>query len=206
MVEREALSKDLIVVKRRQKVHETSELASEEDTLTANLNYIQENIEQVQHSIMELEDGKEITNESHSLQNLVDGIRTVDEAKFLLDKLCSTAIIQTCDVALAQTRLMEREAMLNEVQQDSSIQQQLLQHVLAQNPTTFGDTTTTSFLPLQTNLITNNNLHHSTNTLNSNGTYDIITDQNLTNLENNLIVRSSSSSRSTSPAPQLQEQ
>lgn len=132
--ERQTLSKDLANVKRRQKTEPSPELASEEDTLAANLTYIQENMTHIQHSIMELEDSRDNMSDSQLLQNIVEEVRTIDEAKFLLEKLCNTAILQSCDIALTQTRLLEREAILDEVQQDSSIQQQLLQHVLSQNP------------------------------------------------------------------------
>lgn len=132
--EREQLSRDLAGIKKRQKVIESQELASEEDSIHANLKYIQENIEQIQNSIMELEAGKESANEQLTIQSILENIKSVDEAKFLIDKLCSNSIIQACDVGLTHTRLKEKEALLNEVQQDSNIQQQLLQHVLARNP------------------------------------------------------------------------
>lgn len=132
--EREQLSRDLTGIKRRQKISDSPELASEEDTVEANLSYIQENIQQIQHSIMELEEGKESTTEQLTLQNMVENIKTVEEARFLIDKLCSSSIIQACDVGLTHTRLKEKEALLNEVQQDSNIQQTLLQHVLARSP------------------------------------------------------------------------
>lgn len=115
LMERETLSKDLANVKRRQKTDPTPELASEEDTLAANLNYIQENITHIQHSIMELEEGREHTSESQILHNMMEEVNSIDEAKFLLEKLCSTAILQNCDIAFTQTRLLEREAILNEV-------------------------------------------------------------------------------------------
>lgn len=132
--ERDQLSKDLAGVKRRQKFQDSPELASEEDSIQANLNYIQENIEQVQNSIMELEEGKESAHEQLALQNILENLRSVEEAKFLIEKLCTNSIIQACDVGLAHTRLKEKETLLMEVQQDSNIQQQLLQHVLARNP------------------------------------------------------------------------
>lgn len=132
--EREQLSKDLGIIKKRQKVIESVDLASEEDSIQANLNYIQQNIEQVQNSIMELEEGKESAHEQLTIQNVLENVRSVEEAKFLIEKLCSNSINQACDAGLAHTRLKEKEALLNEVQQDSNIQQQLLQHVLARNP------------------------------------------------------------------------
>lgn len=132
--EREQLCRDLAVVKKKQKIVESQELASEEDSIQANLSYIQQNIEQIQNSIMELEEGKESAQEQLMIQTILEGIKSVDEAKFLIDKLCGNSILQACDVGLTHTRLKEKEALLNEVQQDSNIQQQLLQHVLARNP------------------------------------------------------------------------
>lgn len=115
IAEREELSRELANVQRRQKILPSTDLASEEDTLAANLNYIQENITQVQHSIMELEDGKETVNESQALHSMIEDVQTVEEAKFLIEKLSNSAILQTCDIALTNSRLTEREAILNEV-------------------------------------------------------------------------------------------
>lgn len=113
--EREELSRELANIQRRQKIQPSTDLASEEDTLAANLNYIQENITQVQHSIMELEDGKETVNESQALHSMIEDVQTVEEAKFLIEKLSSSAILATCDIALTNNRLTEREAMYTEV-------------------------------------------------------------------------------------------
>lgn len=113
--EREELSRELTNIQRRQKIQPSTDLASEEDTLAANLNYIQENITQVQHSIMELEDGKETLNESQVLQSMIEDIQTVEEAKFLIEKLSNSAILQTCDIALTNNRLSEQEAKCTEV-------------------------------------------------------------------------------------------
>ena len=65
---------------------------------------------------------------------MLENIKSVDEAKFLIEKLCSSSITQACEMGINQSRLKEKEALLNEVQQDSSIQQTLLQHVLARTP------------------------------------------------------------------------
>ncbi|XP_058451537.1 kinesin-like protein KIF21B isoform X5 [Malaya genurostris] len=132
--ERDGLSRDLANVRSRKGLGDTAELISEEDTILANMNYIQENITQIQHSIMELEEGRESAAEQIQLQNILENIRSMEEFRFILEKLCGASIAQVCEAALTQTRLKEREALLNEVQQDSSIQQQLLQHILAKTP------------------------------------------------------------------------
>lgn len=143
--ERESLSRDLVSIKKRQKLSSSPDLFSEEDSIRANLNYIQENISQIQNSIMELEEGKESADEIGALNNILEQVRTVDEAKYLIERLFGTTISLTCEEALSSTRLKERETLLQEVQQDSSMQQQLLQHVLAQTPTSaFADLLQTS--------------------------------------------------------------
>lgn len=207
--ERQTLSKDLANVKRRQKTEPSVELASEEDTLTANLTYIQENMTHIQHSIMELEDSRDNISDSHLIQNIVEEVRTVDEAKFLLEKLCNAAVLQSCDIALTQNRLLEREAILDEVQQDSSIQQQLLQHVLSQNPTV---NLSDSFLSspacasavaasLGTLPAKNAAVSHTPRNLQRQATFDV-SSSNHVDLDNRQSVRatkSTASSRSTSP-------
>lgn len=152
--ERDGLSRDLANIRTRQRHADTAELISEEDTIMANMNYIQENITQIQHSIMELEEGKESAAEQLQLQNILENIRSVEEAKFILEKLCGTSVAQVCEAALTQTRLKEREALLNEVQQDSSIQQQLLQHILARTPAaTLSDTSFSSGQSHHSNMV-----------------------------------------------------
>lgn len=212
--ERKALSNDLANVKRRQKSDSSAELASEEDTLTANLSYIQESITQVQHSIMELEDGREHTSDAQLLTNIVDEVHTIEEAKFLLEKLCNIAIMQTCDIALSHSRLQEREAILDVVQQDSSIQQQLLQHVLSQNPSvnlsaTVFDAAARPQLTVQmpSTVASELGVRSSPPALHRQATFDV-TPSNVM-LDNRPSqargTRSTTSSRSSSPVAQLRE-
>lgn len=195
--ERDSLSHDLTAIRKRQKIANTPELASEEDTVIANLNYIQENISEVQNSIMELEEGKDSSTEHVTISNLVENISTVEEAKFFLERLCGTAILQCCDVAITETRLMEQEALLNAVQQDSNIQQELLNHVLSQAPAK----TITENLNLTTNLLKNPNLNGSTTSLNSNSTYDIPHSA----LDNLNVNNGQSPSSSRSPSPSMDQ-
>lgn len=194
--EREALGRDLASVKRRKRINETPDLISEEDTINSNLNYIQENISQIQSSIMELEEGKESVNEQAMLQNAIDSVRSVDEAKFLLERLCTTSIAQVCDYGLTQIRLKEREALLNEVQQDSNIQQQLLAHVL-QNSTNASMGTSGA----GEGLIEMDNISllmtNSTGTLKDNGIGSFLSDS----ISGRLPGDESRSSRSPSPNP-----
>ncbi|XP_055382078.1 kinesin-like protein KIF21A isoform X2 [Condylostylus longicornis] len=167
--ERESLSHELANIRSRQRVHKSAELANEEDTLKANLNYVQENISHVQQSIMDCGEGKETENDVQTLQTIIGNIRSVDEAKFILERLTEIAIGQTCDTALTQSKLLEKEALLKEVQAESGIQHQLLQHFLIQNPTV-------QITDLFDTLNIKNDFGGSNNTLNSNSTYDIPSD------------------------------
>lgn len=191
--ERESLSKELNVIRKRQKIELNVDLASEEDTLRSSLKFVQENITQVQHSIMEIEDGKQASNESQSVQSLLEGIRTFDEAKYLLEKLASSSILQTCETALTQNRLADSEALLSDVKQESNMQHQLLQHVLAQNPSVaFPD----SFLNAPINNIFSGTVTHLNNLdLDQENKQPASLDSNTATLSSN------STSRSPSPLP-----
>lgn len=191
--EREALSKELNVLQRRQKAEANVDLASEEDTLRSSLKFVQENITQVQHSIMEIEDGKQVVNEPQSVQSLLEGVRTFEEAKFLLEKLAATSVLQTCETALTQNRLADSEAMLSDAKQESNMQHQLLQHVLAQNPSVaFPD----SFLsPPISNVFSGTVTHLNTLDLDQENKQPASLDSNTATLSSN------STSRSPSPLP-----
>lgn len=115
VAERESLSRELNTIRRRRKIEDSSELASEEDTICSSLKFVQENITQVQHSIVEIEDGKQSTAATQNVQNILDNVRTFDEAKYLLEKLTNTSILQTCETSLTQNRLIDNEALLNDV-------------------------------------------------------------------------------------------
>lgn len=172
----------------------SADLANEEDSLKANLNYVQDNIANVQQSIMEVEEGKEASNETQSLSTVIENLRSVDEAKFLLSKLTEIAIANTCDTALTQGRLSEQEAMLKEVQQESGIQQQLLQHFLTQNPSVqIMDLFDTLNINSGGNLT--DRFGGSNKSLNSNSTYDIPVNE-LNSLDEQVQMR-----RSPSPSP-----
>ncbi|XP_052868301.1 kinesin-like protein KIF21A [Anopheles cruzii] len=137
--ERNMLSRDLMNLRKRKKDGAESslhDLISEEDTIIANMNYFHDTIGNLQNSIIQMEESKDMSSEQEMLQNITNNISTVDEAKFLLQRLCQTTIGQVCEAGLTQARLREREALLNEVQQDSSVQEQLLQYILERAPAT----------------------------------------------------------------------
>lgn len=113
--ERESLSAELTTVKRRRNLEDNAELLSEEDTIRSSLKFVQENITQVQHSIVALEDSKQSTSATQNVQTILDNVNSFDEAKYLLERLTSNSILQTCETALTQNRLIDNEALLNDV-------------------------------------------------------------------------------------------
>ncbi|XP_049549454.1 kinesin-like protein KIF21A isoform X4 [Anopheles darlingi] len=135
--ERNMLSRDLMNLRQRKKDGAESslhDLISEEDTIIANLNYFHDTIGNLHNSIIQMEENKDVSSEQEMLQNITNNIASVEEAKFLLQRLCQTTIGHVCEAGLNQARLREREALLNELQQDSSVQEQLLQYILERAP------------------------------------------------------------------------
>lgn len=208
MNERETLCRDLTVVQKRQRTSgiKNIDLANEEDTIKSNLNYVQDNIAHVQQAIMEFEEGKDTSsNDTQNLQLLIQNVNSIEEAKFLLEHLTNSAIMFQCDSALTQNRLTEHESLLKEVQQESSIQQQLLQHFLAQNNSIqISDLFASLHLDGSGDAekLNANNLSGSQKSLNSNGTYDIPCDGGGGgNMSGSYVVQRRSISRSPSPTP-----
>uniref|UniRef100_A0A182MZD8 Kinesin motor domain-containing protein n=1 Tax=Anopheles dirus TaxID=7168 RepID=A0A182MZD8_9DIPT len=138
MHERDVLSRDLTNLRQRRK--ESTEpsalhdLVSEEDTIISNMNYLHDTMTDLQKSIIQMEDGKDLNSEHAVLQTIMDNIGTVEEAKFMLQRVCSITIGHVCESGVTQSKLRERDALLTELQRDSSVQEQLLQFILARAP------------------------------------------------------------------------
>ena len=91
--ERNRLGKMLNDIKRRQCYGKTPEvLSEEEDSIKSNIHYVQYNIKEIQDSIIEIEEGKDTNIEQQLLQSAIEGISTVEEAKYLLEKLCNASV------------------------------------------------------------------------------------------------------------------
>ncbi|ALC38295.1 Klp31E [Drosophila busckii] len=172
--EREQLSHELKEIHGPLSADKASEFQSEEDNVKTNLGYIQENIQHVQKAIMEFEDGKEPTNSNpYKIQGILESTNTIEEAKFLLQKLADNAVFMTCNSSMLESRFQEQEALLKEAQHESGIQQQLLQYFLSNNTNVqISDLFDSLNINDQFNV---NNLTRSCSqkSLISNGTYDI---------------------------------
>ncbi|KAM8715426.1 hypothetical protein ACLKA7_002474 [Drosophila subpalustris] len=172
--EREELCRELTRIQDPENLEKASEYSNEEDNLKTNIGYLQENIEHVQKAIMEFEDVKDpVHSDTSKIQGIFDKINTIEEAKYLLQKLSENAIYMTCNSSMIESRMQEHEALLKEAQHESSIQQQLLQYFLSNN-TNVQISDLFDSLKLDDKLNINNlNRSWSQKSLISNGTYDI---------------------------------
>ncbi|EDW12322.2 kinesin-like protein KIF21A isoform X1 [Drosophila mojavensis] len=172
--EREQLCRELKAIQDPQHIDKASEYSNEEDNLKTNISYIQENIEHIQKAIMEFEDVKDPANsDSNKIQHILDTISSIEEAKYLLQKLSDNAIFITCNSSMIESRLQEHEALLKEAQHESSIQQQLLQYFLSNN-TNVQISDLFESMNIDDKLqLSNLNRSCSQHSLISNGTYDI---------------------------------
>ncbi|XP_041451973.1 kinesin-like protein KIF21A isoform X2 [Drosophila obscura] len=171
ILEREDLCRELNIMQNCQNLDKTSEDFNELDSLKTNIRYIQETIEHVQQAIMEFEDSKDSAQSGiYKIQNFLDNMKTVEEAKYILQKLSDSAIILTCNLAIAETHLQENESLLQDAQQENSIQHQILQHFLSLNSNVH---ISDVFVSLNLKSNTNKLCHSSQKSLLSTGTYDI---------------------------------
>ncbi|KAM7362467.1 kinesin-like protein 31E isoform 1-T4 [Cochliomyia hominivorax] len=180
--ERNSLTQTLADIKDTVVLRENHELDNEEDSIRSNLNYVQESIKNIQQTIMELDDSKEVEiNNISSIQNLINNIKNLEEAKYLLQRLSSYSIKLSCSLVIMEGRLSEHVALLQDAQQENFIQQQLLQHFLAQNSS---EKMTDLFESITASVSkhSKNNMSDSLVSLKSNETYDIpLTESTLMN-------------------------
>ncbi|KAL9926598.1 kinesin-like protein KIF21A isoform 2-T2 [Glossina fuscipes fuscipes] len=133
MNERDRLSSDLLDVQKRTSTS-SNDLDNEEDLIKSNLTYVQESINNTQQALLQFDDSKDFNvGESHNVQNFINEIDNIDEAKYLLERLSTNSVDLLCKVANLENHLQERIALLKEAQQECLVQQQLLQHFIAQN-------------------------------------------------------------------------
>ncbi|XP_046812560.1 kinesin-like protein KIF21B isoform X3 [Lucilia cuprina] len=154
-------------------IRQNNGLDNEVDSVQSNLNYIQESIKTIQQTIMELEDTKDVENYNfNNIKMIITNIKNVEEAKYLLHRLSTYVIKLSCSIVITESKLSEHITLLQDAQQENFIQQQLLQHFLAQSSsekiTDLFESITASVSKLSTN-----NLSESQISLKSNETYDI---------------------------------
>ncbi|XP_064091324.1 kinesin-like protein KIF21A isoform X5 [Macrobrachium nipponense] len=132
--ERESLSRQLERVMRKRERSDPSDIASYNDmndqveALKANIDYIHENIRECQENIMSMEESKETSELLHS-DNITSGLG-VDESHYLINKLITMTVSQATLAAQRQAEISELEGKMKQYEQTTSVQEQLLAHVL----------------------------------------------------------------------------
>lgn len=116
---REALGKELDILLDRKKEAEskgqdTTQLDSYIEDVEENINYVQETISETQHNVMEIEETQD-TNETADLQQILDTVYDIEEAKYIIQKLFSMTLSQSHAVAQRDAKLKEQETTLAEV-------------------------------------------------------------------------------------------
>ncbi|CAH0561964.1 unnamed protein product [Brassicogethes aeneus] len=131
---REALGKELDILEERRKQavnknQDVQQLDSYIEDIKENINYVQETIAETQHNVIQIEEGQDV-NEHADIQHLVETVYDIDEAKYIIQKLCNMTLSQSHAVAQRDAKLKENEASLAELQQETNVKGQLLDHVL----------------------------------------------------------------------------
>ncbi|GLH06030.1 Kinesin-like protein KIF21B [Gryllus bimaculatus] len=98
------------------------DLSDQLEVTNANIEYIQYVIKESQQTIVEVEDSKE-NSDSTEIDEVVQNIMDIEEAKYLITKLYNMSINQTYEVALRESNIKETEAELRELKQQNNIQQ-----------------------------------------------------------------------------------
>lgn len=116
---REELGKELESLEQRReqalrKDQDLDQIDSLIEDIKENINYVQETISETQHNVMEIEENQD-TNESAHLQNIVETVRDIEEAKYIIQKLYNMTLSQSHAVAQRDAKLKESEATLAEV-------------------------------------------------------------------------------------------
>lgn len=179
---------DRLIAERESLSHELNNLDSdpssksdelnESENLKTNIQYIQENIDHVQKAIMDFEDSKDtVKGDLSKIQSILDSFDSLADAKFILQKFSDSSILLSCNLAIAESQLQDNQSLLEEAQQESTVQQQILQHLLSQNSNVQISDMFESFKGMNTansdDNVENNSKTGSQKSLVSNATYDV---------------------------------
>ncbi|KAH8244526.1 hypothetical protein KR026_012493, partial [Drosophila bipectinata] len=169
ITERESLSCELNTLKSNSTRFDD---LKEIDSIQANIDYIQEGIDHVQKAIMDFEDSKKedsIRSDFNKIQSILDSIESMDEAKYVLQKISKNSVTLMCSLSNAESQLQEHKSLLSAVQQDCNIQQQMLGHLLPYDKNEQISAMIESFKSMDVA----NSMYSSQKSLESNATYVI---------------------------------
>ncbi len=144
--DREKLSRKLerLRVKRRRLAAEKGEqsqlvedLEDEIENLKANVAYLHENIVECQQNIVEMEQAEGENDEEEdpagSVAKMLDvGVLGLEESRYLLQKLIDMTVSQCCQATQKDSKVRELENRINTITTQSTLHQQLLQHMIEQ--------------------------------------------------------------------------
>ncbi|XP_012258571.2 kinesin-like protein KIF21A isoform X3 [Athalia rosae] len=131
--EREELGRDLERLQKRRALNaatigDTGDIDEEIDNVKSKISYLQDSIAECQHDMVEMGD---VEGEGEpGAEALVSTIKSVDEARYLLDRMLAFTVEQSCMAAQRQSEVRDMKTRLNQVAQESDVQHQLLEHVL----------------------------------------------------------------------------
>uniref|UniRef100_A0A914XCY5 Kinesin motor domain-containing protein n=1 Tax=Plectus sambesii TaxID=2011161 RepID=A0A914XCY5_9BILA len=124
---------------------ETDALSEQIEGQRAKLDYLQEQIADAQKAIVQVEvdeNGKDTTGsdeaEGTDGERLLEGCQNLAEAKYLLQHLYNYCLTQSVVAAQAQADVKEGEARIHQLEQESRVQEQLLNQVIEDNRDLFG--------------------------------------------------------------------
>ncbi|KAH8329029.1 hypothetical protein KR074_001873, partial [Drosophila pseudoananassae] len=193
IIERENLSCELNTLKSNSTRFDD---LKEIDNIQANIDYIQEGIDHVQKAIIDFEDSKKedsLRSDLNKIQSILDSIESMEEAKFILQKISSNSVTLMCSLSNSESQLQEHKSLLTVVQQDCNIQQQMLGHLL---PYSKNEQISAMFESFKSMNVADS-MHSSQKSLESNATYVIPQNDRLE--DSNHVELRDKSSRSPSP-------
>ncbi|XP_058799695.1 kinesin-like protein KIF21A isoform X2 [Phymastichus coffea] len=133
--EREELGRELERLKKQKLViasmkDDTADIDEEIDNVTSKISYLQDSISECQRAMVEMGDNDGEADGDSGMEALLNTIRTVDEAQYLMQRMLAFTIEQSYIAAQKQLEVRDMETRLNQVAQESDVQHQLLEHVL----------------------------------------------------------------------------
>ena len=104
------------------------------ENLRTNINYLHDNIVECQQNIVQMEQANENEeDERDEVAKIVDvGELDFEESKYLLEKLLSMTVNQTCLATQKEGKIKEMDNRMQQALKQNSLHQQLLQHMIEQ--------------------------------------------------------------------------
>ena len=110
------------------------DLDDQVENVKANINYLHENIVDCQQNIVQMEQANEIEEDAEDeVAKILDvGELGLEEARYLLEKMLTMTVNQTCLATQKEGRIKELDNRMQQALKQNSLHQQLLQHMIEQ--------------------------------------------------------------------------